>query len=371
MNLKQSLNQATASLGKLRSAVSQTSSTLKQLQSSTGTASTAVGRIKSSSGQADPALTKLKGGTDRLSGSLNKLRTSATQGGSQLGKVRSTASQLDSGVGKARTTTDKFKTSLDHLKSSSTKANTALRDVKRQSDSVEKSVGKAGKSATGSGKSMGGLGKGLKGATLAQKGLNTAMKANAFGLIMALLAPIIGQFINMDKVSKALAAGVKWAWNAISGAIKSHAGPIKGVMKGIVNSFTALPRAFISGINAMIGGLNGIHVKIPGWVPVFGGREFGIHIPKIPNIPTLAEGGVVAARSGGRLAVVGEGGEAEAVIPLSRLSAMLGHHPGGGAALHRLAAAVEALADRPVHVAVDSQIIARAVQVGQRQLARR
>jgi hypothetical protein len=175
----------------------------------------------------------------------------------------------------------------------------------------------------------------------------------------------------MDKVSKALAAGVKWAWNAISGAIRSHAGPIKSIMKGLVNGFTALPRAYIGGINAMIRGLNSIHVKIPGWVPVVGGKEFGIHLPQIPNIPTLAEGGVVSARSGGRLALVGEGGEAEAVIPLSKLSRMLGHHPGGGAALHRLAAAVEALADRPVHVQVDSQTIARAVFLGQRQLARR
>ncbi|MEV5606817.1 hypothetical protein [Streptomyces sp. NPDC052225] len=371
MNLKQSIGQAATSLGKLRTAASQTSSGLKNLQSSTASASTAVGKIKSATAQADPGLTKMKSGSDGLSGSLGKLKKSAALGRGELGKVKSTASQVDGGVKKARTTTDTFKSSLDKLKSSSGKANTALRDVKRQSDAVEKSVGKAGKTATGGGKSMGGLGKGLKGATLAQKGLNTAMKANALGLVISLLAPIISQFINMDKVSKALAAGVKWAWNAISGAIKSHAGPIKSVMKGLVNGFTALPRAYIGGINAMIRGLNSIHVKIPGWVPVVGGREFGIHLPQLPNIPTLAEGGVVQARSGGRLALIGEGGENEAVIPLSKLSRMIGHHPGNAATLARLAAALEAMSARPVHVAVDSQVIARAVQVGQRQLARR
>ncbi|WP_406420661.1 hypothetical protein OH809_22715 [Streptomyces sp. NBC_00873] len=329
MSLVSSLTRATSALGRLRTAANSTGSALNTIKGRTGQADSAVGRLRAGLGTADTSLAKSK------------------------------------------TSTDKFKTSLDHLKSSSGKAHTALRDVKRQSDAVEKSVGKAGKSATGGGKSMGGLGKGLKGATLAQKGLNTAMKANAFGLIMTLLAPIIGQFINMDKVSKALAAGVKWAWNAISGAIKSHAGPIKSIMKGLVNGFTALPRAYIGGINAMIRGLNSIHVKIPGWVPVVGGKEFGIHLPQIPNIPTLAEGGVVSARAGGRLTVIGEGGEDEAVIPLSKLSRMLGHHPGGGAALHRLAAAVEKLAERPVHVQVDSQTIARAVFLGQRQLARR
>ncbi|MGW6362092.1 hypothetical protein ACWFR5_44735 [Streptomyces sp. NPDC055092] len=317
------------------------------------------------------ALGGLQRSLSQTNSGINRVRQGAGQSSKSIDAIKKSAQGADASLGKSKTSTDKFKSSLDHLKSSSTKTNTALRDVKRQSDAVEKSVGKAGKSATGGGKSMGGLGKGLKGATLAQKGLNTAMKANAFGLIMTLLAPIISQFINMDKVSKALAAGVKWAWNAISGAIRSHAGPIKSIMKGLVNGFTALPRAYIGGINAMIRGLNSIHVKIPGWVPVVGGKEFGIHLPQIPNIPTLAEGGVVSARSGGRLALVGEGGEAEAVIPLSKLSRMLGHHPGGGAALHRLAAAVEALADRPVHVAVDSQVVARAVLVGQRQLARR
>jgi hypothetical protein len=327
--------------------------------------------LKQAVGQVSSGLSGLQGRLNSTARGVSALQRSASGAATPISKLKTGASQTASSLAKSNTSAGKFKTSLDHLKSSSTKTNTALRDVKRQSDAVEKSVGKAGKSATGGGKSMGGLGKGLKGATLAQKGLNTAMKANAFGLIMTLLAPIISQFINMDKVSKALAAGVKWAWNAISGAIRSHAGPIKSIMKGLVNGFTALPRAYIGGINAMIRGLNSIHVKIPGWVPVVGGKEFGIHLPQIPNIPTLAEGGVVSARSGGRLALVGEGGEAEAVIPLSKLSRMLGHHPGGGAALHRLAAAVEALADRPVHVQVDSQTIARAVFLGQRQLARR
>jgi hypothetical protein len=61
------------------------------------------------------------------------------------------------------------------------------------------------------------------------------------------------------------------------------------------------------------------------------------------------------------------GGENEAVIPLSKLERMLGH--GGG--MRTLTAAVEKLADRPVQIDVDSQTIARAVQLGQRKLARR
>ncbi|GAA3770625.1 hypothetical protein [Streptomyces chiangmaiensis] len=325
MSLVVSLSRATTALGRLRSAAGSTGSALNTIRSRTGQADTAVGKLRTGLGTADTAL------------------------------------------GKSRGSTDKFKTSLDKLKGSSNKAQGALRDVKRQSDAVEKSVGKAGKQASTGGRSMGSLGKGLKGASLAQKGLNLAMAANPFGLVMAILAPLISQFINMDKVTALVAKGVKWAFNAILGVVRNHAGPIKSVLKGIINAFTALPRAYISGINFMISALNRIHVSIPSWVPVIGGKSFSIHIPQIPNIPTLAQGGIVPARAGGSLAIVGEGGEPEAVIPLSRLDSMIGS--GGG--LRRLAAAVERLADRPVVVQVDSQTIARAVFLGQRQLARR
>ncbi|MFF3412807.1 hypothetical protein ACFYW8_43120 [Streptomyces sp. NPDC002742] len=300
-------------------------------------------------------------------GAIRQFSSASRTANSSVRHLKDSTAQASSDITKSTATTGKFKTSLDHLKTSSGGAKNALRDVKSQSDAVEKSVGNAGKKATASGTSMKGFGTGLKGASLAQKGLNTAMKANAFGLIMALLAPLISKFINMDKVSAALAKGVKWAWNAIYNAIKNHAEPIKSVLKGIINAFTALPRAYIGGLNAMIGALNRIHVKIPDWVPHFGGREFGIHLPMLPNIPTLAQGGVVPARRGGTLALLAEAGEPEAVIPLSKLERVLGS--GGG--MHRLAAAVERLSERPVHVEVDSQVIARAVLVGQRQLARR
>ncbi|MCT9008332.1 hypothetical protein [Streptomyces rhizosphaerihabitans] len=323
--------------------------------------------LASSLATATQSLARFRNAAAQASSSARQLHGAAAQGGKSIDSIKSSSRGAQSALGASVASTNKFKTSLDHLKTSSGGAKNALRDVKRQSDAVETSVGNAGKKATTSGTSMKGFGTGLKGASLAQKGLNTAMKANAFGLIMALLAPLISQFINMDKVSAALAKGVKWAWNAIYGAIKNHAGPIKSVLKGIINAFTALPRAYIGGLNAMIGALNRIHVKIPDWVPHFGGREFGIHLPMLPNIPTLAQGGVVPARRGGTLALLAEAGEPEAVIPLSKLERVLGS--GGG--MHRLAAAVERLSERPVHVEVDSQVIARAVLVGQRQLARR
>jgi hypothetical protein len=119
-------------------------------------------------------------------------------------------------------------------------------------------------------------------------------------------------------------------------------------------------------LNALFGILAGIHISIPDWVPKYGGRGFSFPRLSVP-VPHLATGGVVQARNGGTLALLGEAGEHEAVIPLSKLERMVGS--GGGQ--RRLAAAVEKLADRPIVVQVDSQEIARAVFLGQRQLARR
>jgi len=52
-----------------------------------------------------------------------------------------------------------------------------------------------------------------------------------------------------------------------------------------------------------------LHFKIPGWVPVLGGNEFGM-----PTLPTVAlqHGGIVTAPT---LALLGEAGP-EAVVPL-------------------------------------------------------
>jgi hypothetical protein len=57
--------------------------------------------------------------------------------------------------------------------------------------------------------------------------------------------------------------------------------------------------------------------KFPSFVPGFGGKGFDV-----PNIPMLANGGIVKASPGGTLALIGEGGQDEAVIPLNRMGSM-------------------------------------------------
>lgn len=104
-------------------------------------------------------------------------------------------------------------------------------------------------------------------------------------------------------------------WNSISGAMGRVADSIsnafqsgfdaaKNIAKGAVNWM-------IDQINKVINGVNSTAGKLPG-------------VPKLSNIPRLAEGGIVTKPT---LAVIGEGNESEAVVPLSKLRAMMG---GGG-----------------------------------------
>ncbi|MET7849473.1 hypothetical protein AB0D78_07885 [Streptomyces avermitilis] len=322
--------------------------------------------LVSSLTRATGAVARFRSTVDNSGNAITTLRTRLGQADSAVGKVQGGLRNADTALGKTRTGTDRLRSSFDKLKSAAKGVHGELKSVRTQADAVEKSVGKAAKNADKGGKSMGGLGKGLKGASLAQKGLNLAMSASPFGLVMTLLTPLIAQFVNMDKVTALLRKGVsiamKYIGSSVSGLVKMAGPLLKGLGNAMLTPWTGLATA----LNALFGILAGIHIKIPDWVPKFGGRGFSfprLHVP----VPRLAEGGVVQARSGGTLALLGEAGENEAVIPFSKLERMLGS--GGG--LRTLSAAVEKLAARPVVVQVDSQEIARAVFLGQRQLARR
>lgn len=85
----------------------------------------------------------------------------------------------------------------------------------------------------------------------------------------------------------------------------------------IVNLAKAPINGVISAINWVISKINSISVTIPDWVPGVGGTTLGF---SIPTIPQLAEGGIATSPT---LAEIGEGGEPEAVMPLSKLAAML------------------------------------------------
>ncbi len=133
-------------------------------------------------------------------------------------------------------------------------------------------------------------------------------------------------------------------WGGLKGIASRAFNSIKGAVKGPVNAVIRL-------INSAIGRLNRIKVSIPGWVPGVGGKTFGISLPKIPQ---LAAGGIVAPRNGGVHAIVAEAGEAEAVLPLSKLDRLL-RHTARRARAESVSATAGAMAGFRIEYALNSQ----------------
>jgi phage-related protein len=104
------------------------------------------------------------------------------------------------------------------------------------------------------------------------------------------------------------------AFNSIKSSTSSIWNSIWSIIKGVLNWI-------IGGMNKMINALNNIKITVPAVnIPLVGKvGGFSIGLPRIPNIPYLAQGGIITSPT---LAVVGEAG-AEAVIPLERDSAVL------------------------------------------------
>lgn len=99
---------------------------------------------------------------------------------------------------------------------------------------------------------------------------------------------------------------------------------ISGVFQSIYENITSTIRNAVNfvvdGVNRIINAWNGLSFTIPGVdlgpLGSFGPYEVGT--PDLPNIPRLAEGGIVLPETGGVLARIAEAGRPEAVIPLPR-----------------------------------------------------
>lgn len=127
----------------------------------------------------------------------------------------------------------------------------------------------------------------------------------------------------IDFISNVFSGNWSAAWQNIVNIFGNLFGMIVNLAKAPINGV-------ISAINWVLSKINSISVTIPDWVPGVGGKTLGFNIPTIPQ---LAEGGVATSPT---LAEIGEGGEPEAVMPLSKLAAMLDEYtkkpkPTGGA----------------------------------------
>jgi hypothetical protein len=143
-------------------------------------------------------------------------------------------------------------------------------------------------------------------ATVATAAFNAVLAANPITLviiaIVALVAALVLAYKRFESVRNIVDNVFQFVTKAVKGsvdAIKSYFETILGVYKSIFNGIAKL-------WNNTVGKLS---FSVPDWVPFIGGKGFDV-----PNIPMLAEGGIVSSPT---LAMIGEAGP-EAVIPLDR-----------------------------------------------------
>ncbi len=141
-----------------------------------------------------------------------------------------------------------------------------------------------------------------------------------YGFIWDKFDELMGKLLGdkWDKF-KEIVSNVVEAVKGIFGGLVDVLGGIWDVIVGIftgdkdliLNGFKAIANGVISIWNSIIGLINTFEFKIPDWVMGIGGKGWS---PNIPEIPALAQGGIVKSPT---LAMIGEAGP-EAVVPLGR-----------------------------------------------------
>jgi hypothetical protein len=142
--------------------------------------------------------------------------------------------------------------------------------------------------------------------TTVQFAFNAVLAANPVVLItlgiLALIGVLVIAYKKFEGFRNVVDSVFSFVKTAISGSFdffKGYLDFVLGIYKGIFNGVAKI-------WNNTVGKLS---FKVPGWVPGLGGKGFDV-----PNIPMLAEGGIVNSPT---LAMIGEKGP-EAVVPLDR-----------------------------------------------------
>jgi phage-related protein len=160
------------------------------------------------------------------------------------------------------------------------------------------------------------------GLTAAVVALNIAMALNPVVLIAAAIAGLIGLLVVAYAKFEGFRKGVDW------------------VINQIIWNFETMANAFIDAINIVIRGINLVkpgsdiaklekvqfgrlgQTRTGAGVGGLGGGLMN----EMKGVPRMADGGIIRHSPGGTLALIGEGGRDEAVIPLDRMGSMGGNN---------------------------------------------
>ena len=164
----------------------------------------------------------------------------------------------------------------------------------------------------------------------------------------------------IDFIRGVFAGDWQRAWEGVKEIFRGTFNAFASLAKVPLNSVIALLNGAINGINMMIDALNGLHFTIPDWVPLLGGKSFGLHLARVGSIPYLASGGILSSGS----AVVGEAGPE--LLTLTGGRAVVQPLSGGGPSLKGVEGLLGGISDKlgagqPVTIVVQSVLDGRVI----------
>jgi hypothetical protein len=149
-------------------------------------------------------------------------------------------------------------------------------------------------------------------ATAAQALFNFVMSANPIALVILGIVAFVAALVLLYNKFEVVRDVVDTVFSAIKTGVTTSLDFLTSYFNGVLNVYKGIFNAIAKLWNNSIGKLS---FSFPSWVPVFGGKGFSV-----PNIPMLAEGGIVKSPT---LAMIGERGP-EAVVPLNQMGGMGG-----------------------------------------------
>jgi hypothetical protein len=141
---------------------------------------------------------------------------------------------------------------------------------------------------------------------------NAVLNANPIALVILGIVAFVAALVLLYNKFEVVRNVVDTVFSAIKTGVTSSLDFLTSYFTGVLNIYKGIFNAIASLWNNSIGKLS---FNFPSWVPVFGGKGFSV-----PNIPMLAEGGIVKSPT---LAMIGERGP-EAVVPLNQMGNMGG-----------------------------------------------
>lgn len=135
-------------------------------------------------------------------------------------------------------------------------------------------------------------------------GLSTSLKnlwgttIEVFGGIMEILSGLFKELEGwVDLVVGLFSGDWERAWKGAGRVVEGMVDVVKGAINTLSGLISGVLNGMIGAINAAIRSLNRISFDIPEWLPMIGGKHFGLNIPEIPkgfgNIPRLEKGAVL------------------------------------------------------------------------------